>query len=172
MRSMKRILLLLGLGALFTGFFLNIGGVDLLPDWLGSLFFALGVTGLSRRPGMDRASTLSMIAWVLFATDLVVLFLQPDGVFSVGIGILFIILETWMYLLTAALLDEQWPEARLSLRPISVLGVTGAVGYVVTMASGSGIIGVLCLLANIAMKVVFMVQLWRLVPYADSEEPF
>lgn len=38
---MKRILLLLGLGALFTAFFINIGGVDLLPDWLGSLFFAL-----------------------------------------------------------------------------------------------------------------------------------
>ena len=47
---MKRILLLLGLGALFTAFFINIGGVDLLPDWLGSLFFALGVTGLGRRP--------------------------------------------------------------------------------------------------------------------------
>ena len=31
---MKRILLLLGLGALFTAFFINIGGVDLLPDWL------------------------------------------------------------------------------------------------------------------------------------------
>ena len=29
---MKRILLLLGLGALFTAFFINIGGVDLPSD--------------------------------------------------------------------------------------------------------------------------------------------
>ena len=168
MHSMKRILLLLGLGALFTGFAINIEGLDLLPDWLGSLFFALGVTGLRRHSGAEKASTLSMMAWALFATDLVVLLLQPDGGFAVGIGILFVIVETWLYLLTAALLDECWPEAGLSLRPISVLGVVGAVGYVITMASGSGIIGVLCLLANIAMKVIFMVQLWRLAPYTGD----
>lgn len=54
---MKRILLLLGLGALFTAFNLFIGGVDFLPDWLGSLFFALGVTGLGRRGG-ESLSTL------------------------------------------------------------------------------------------------------------------
>ena len=59
---MKRILLLLGLGALFTAFFINIGGVDLLPDWLGSLFFALGVTGVGRRGG-ESLATPAMIAW-------------------------------------------------------------------------------------------------------------
>ena len=65
---MKRILLLLGLGALFTAFNLFIGGVDFLPDWLGSLFFALGVTGLGRRGG-ESLSTPAMIAWVLFVTE-------------------------------------------------------------------------------------------------------
>ena len=64
---MKRILLFLGLGALFTAFNLFIGGVDFLPDWLGSLFFALGVTGLGRRGG-ESLSTPAMIAWVLFVT--------------------------------------------------------------------------------------------------------
>ena len=67
---MKRILLLLGLGALFTAFNLFIGGVDFLPDWLGSLFFALGVTGLGRRGG-ESLSTPAVIAWVLFVTEVV-----------------------------------------------------------------------------------------------------
>ena len=137
---MKRILLLLGLGALFTAFFINIGGVDLLPDWLGSLFFALGVTGLGRRGG-ESLSTPAMIAWVLFVTEMVSVLLRPEGMFAVGIGVLFVILEVWLYLLVAGILDERFPEAELSIRPISILGVVSAVGYVMTMAFGSGILG-------------------------------
>ena len=134
---MKRILLLLGLGALFTTFFINIGGVDLLPDWLGSLFFALGVTGLGRRGG-ESLSTPAMIAWVLFVTEMVSVLLRPEGMFAVGIGVLFVILEVWLYLLVAGILDERFPEAELSIRPISILGVVSAVGYVMTMAFGFG----------------------------------
>ena len=59
-------------------------------------------------------------------------------------------------------LDERFPEAELSIRPISILGVVSAVGYVMTMAFGSGILGVLCLLTGVAMKVWFMVQLAKL----------
>ena len=92
---MKRILLLLGLGALFTAFFINIGGVDLLPDWLGSLFFALGVTGLGRRGG-ESLSTPAMIAWVLFVTEVISVLLRPEGMFAVGIGVLFVILEVML----------------------------------------------------------------------------
>lgn len=158
---MKRILLLLGLGALFTAFFINIGGVDLLPDWLGSLFFALGVTGLGRRGGKSL-STPAMIAWVLFVTEMVSVLLRPEGMFAVGIGVLFVILEVWLYLLVAGILDERFPEAELSIKPISILGVVSAVGYVMTMAFGSGILGVLCLLTGVAMKVWFMVQLAKL----------
>lgn len=158
---MKRILLLLGLGALFTAFFINIGGVDLLPDWLGSLFFALGVTGLGRRGG-ESLSTPAMIAWVLFVTEMVSVLLRPEGMFAVGIGVLFVILEVWLYLLVAGILDERFPEAELSIRPISILGVVSAVGYVMTMAFGSGILGVLYLLTGVAMKVWFMVQLAKL----------
>lgn len=158
---MKRILLLLGLGALFTAFFINIGGVDLLPDWLGSLFFALGVTGLGRRGG-ESLSTPAMIAWVLFVTEMVSVLLRPEGMFAVGIGVLFVILEVWLYLLVAGILDERFPEAELSIRPISILGVVSAVGYVMTMAFGSGILGVLLLLTGVAMKVWFMVQLAKL----------
>lgn len=80
---MKRILLLLGLGALFTAFNLFIGGVDFLPDWLGSLFFALGVTGLGRRGG-ESLSTPAMIAWVLFVTEVVSVLLRPEGMFCGG----------------------------------------------------------------------------------------
>ena len=155
---MKRILLLLGLGALFTAFFINIGGV--LPDWLGSLFFALGVTGLGRRG--ESLSTPAMIAWMLFVTEVVSVLLRPEGMFAVGIGVLFVILEVWLYLLVAGILDERFPEAELSIRPISILGVVSAVGYVMTMAFGSGILGVLCLLTGVAMKVWFMVQLAKL----------
>lgn len=144
---MKRILLLLGLGALFTAFFINIGGVDLLPDWLGSLFFALGVTGLGRRGG-ESLSTPAMIAWVLFVTEMVSVLLRPEGMFAVGIGVLFVILEVWLYLLVAGILDERFPEEELSIRPISILGVVSAVGYVMTMAFGSGTLGVLCLLTG------------------------
>lgn len=110
---MKRILLLLGLGALFTAFNLFIGGVDFLPDWLGSLFFALGVTGLGRRGG-ESLSTPAMIAWVLFVTEVVSVLLRPEGMFAVGIGVLFVILEVWLYLLVAGILDERFPEAELS----------------------------------------------------------
>ena len=85
---MKRILLLLGLGALFTAFNLFIGAVDFLPDWLGSLFFALGVPGLGRRGG-ESLSTPAMIAWVLFVTEMVSVLLRPEGMFAVGIGVLF-----------------------------------------------------------------------------------
>lgn len=40
--------------------------------------------------------------------------------------------------------------------------MVSAVGYVMTMAFGSGILGVLCLLTGVAMKVWFMVQLAKL----------
>ena len=154
---MKRILLLLGLGALFTAFFINIGGVDLLPDWLGSLFFALGVTGLGRRGG-ESLSTPAMIAWVLFVTEMVSVLLRPEGMFAVGIGVLFVILEVWLYLLVAGILDERFPEAELSIRPISILGVVSAVGYVMTMAFGSGILGGLGRQEGVPMRVCSMLQ--------------
>ena len=62
----------------------------------------------------------------------------------------------------AGILDERFPEEELSIKPISILGVVSAVGYVMTMAFGSGILGVLCLLTGVAMKVWFMVQLAKL----------
>ena len=158
---MKRILLFLGLGAFITAFFINIGGMDLLPDWLGNLLFALGVTWLGRRDG-EKLSTPAMIAWVLFATEVVSVLLQPEGFFAVGIGVLFVILEVWLYLLVAGILDERFPDAGLSIKPITELGVASAVGYTMTMALGSGILAVLCLLAGLGMKVWFMVQLWKL----------
>ena len=135
--------------------------IPLVGDWLGSLFFALGVTGLGRRGG-ESLSTPAMIAWVLFVTEVVSVLLRPEGMFAVGIGVLFVILEVWLYLLVAGILDERFPEAELSIRPISILGVVSAVGYVMTMAFGSGILGVLCLLTGVAMKVWFMVQLAKL----------
>lgn len=158
---MKRILLFLGLGAFITAFFVNIGGVDLLPDWLGTLLFALGVTGLGQRDG-EKFSTPAMIAWVLFGTEVVSVLLRPEGFFAVGIGVLFVILEVWLYLLVAGILDERFPDAGLSIKPISVLGAASAIGYTMTMAFGSGLLAVLCLLAGLAMKVWFMVQLWKL----------
>lgn len=159
---MKRILLLLGLGALFTAFNLFIGGVDFLPDWLGSLFFALGVTGLGRRgrriplhPCHDRLGAVCHRGGIGAAAP-------RRPCLAVGIGVLFVILEVWLYLLVAGILDERFPEAELSIKPISILGVVSAVGYVMTMAFGSGILGVLCLLTGVAMKVWFMVQLAKL----------
>ena len=164
---MKRILIFLGLGAFLTAFFINVGGVDLLPDWLGTLLFALGVTLLGRRGG-DNLSTPVMIAWALFAAEVVSVLLRPEGFYAVGIGVLFVILEVWLYLLVAGVLDERFPDAALSIKPISVLGVASAVGYVMTMAFGSGLLAVLCLLAGVAMKLWFMVQLWKLYRFVED----
>lgn len=158
---MKRTLLFLGLGAFITAFFLNIGGMDLLPDWLGCLLFALGVAGLGSQNG-EKLSTPAMIAWVLFATEVVSVLLRPEGFFAVGIGVLFVILEVWLYLLVAGTLDERFPDAGLSIKPISILGVASAVGYTLTLASGSALLALLCLVASLAMKVWFIVQLWKL----------
>ena len=56
-----------------------------------------------------------MIAWVLFVTEMVSVLLRPEGMFAVGIGVLFVILEVWLYLLVAGILDERFPEAELSI---------------------------------------------------------
>lgn len=167
---MKKALILTAAGCFCSTFNLVLFGINFLPDWLGYLLFALGIT-LVERGTAGKPDNPSYLAWTLAIVELVMLVLTPTGFFASAISGLFAIAEVLTYILAvgpvsaAAGIDLERQQHTLS-----VLGTVSALGYVVTLAWQIGLLGILAIFVGVAMKLYFLLAILGLALRALSEK--